>query len=105
MTYTELQNSPKLTLAVHFVGEADQVTQLFPQNILRGMGYPLDIQVILKVGLQWSRGHVRNIHVAKAMLWFGRGSEDCSHFWPRPTELNSRRNSETGRNHGEYYNP
>ena len=55
MTYTELQNSPELTLAVHFVGEADQVTQLFPQNILRGMGYPLDIQVILKVGLQWQR--------------------------------------------------
>ena len=61
VTYTELQNSPELTLAVHFVGEADQVTQLFPQNILRGMGYPLDIQVILKVGLQWSRGHVREI--------------------------------------------
>ena len=55
VTYTELQNSPELTLAVHFVGEADQVTQLFPQNILRGMGYPLDIQVILKVGLQWQR--------------------------------------------------
>lgn len=100
MTYTELQNSPELTLAVHFVGEADQVTQLFPQNILGGMGYPLDIQVILKVGLQWSRGHVRDIYVAKAMLCLGRGSEDCSHFWPKPIELNSRTNSETWRNPG-----
>lgn len=103
MTYTELQNSPELTLAVHFVGEADQVTQLFPQNILRGMGYPLDIQVILKVGLQRSRGHLRDIYVAKTMLCPGRGSEDYSHFWPRPTE--PRRNSETWRNPGEYYNP
>ena len=79
MTYTELQNSPELTLAVHFVGEADQVTQLFPQNILRGMGYPLDIQVILKVGLQRSRDHVRDLNVAKAMLYLRRGSEDCFH--------------------------
>jgi len=51
VTYTELENSPELTLTVHFVGEAGQVTQLFPQNILRGMGYPLDIKVILKVGV------------------------------------------------------
>ena len=79
MTYTELQNSPELTLAVHFVGEADQVTQLFSQNILRGMGYPLDIQVILKVGLQRSRDHVRDLFVAKAMLYLRRGSEDCFH--------------------------
>ena len=79
VTYTELQNSPELTLAVHFVGEADQVTQLFPQNILRGMGYPLDIQVILKVGLQRSRDHVRDLYVAKAMLYLRRGSEDCFH--------------------------
>ena len=49
MTYTELENSPELTLTVHFVGESDQVTRLFPQSILRGMEYPLDIQVILKV--------------------------------------------------------
>jgi len=51
VTYTEMENSPELTLTVHFVGEAGQVTQLFPQNILRGMGYPLDIKVILKVGV------------------------------------------------------
>ena len=31
------------------MGEPGQVTRLFPQSILRGMGYPLDIQVILKV--------------------------------------------------------
>ena len=49
VTYTELENSSELTLTVHFVGEPGQVTRLFPQSILRGMGYPLDIQVILKV--------------------------------------------------------
>lgn len=49
VTYTELENSPELVLTIHFVGDADQVTQLFPQNILRDMGYPLDIQVTLKV--------------------------------------------------------
>ena len=76
MTYTELQNSPELTLAVHFVGEADQVTQLFPQNILRGMGYPLDIQVILKVGLQWQRLCYTSSEARKTVL------------------INSRRNSQ-----------
>ena len=96
MTYTELQNSPELTLAVHFVGEADQVTQLFPQNILRGMGYPLDIQVILKVGLQRSRDHVRDLSCGKGyaipQARLGRLfsliqeeirklGEKCSHFW------------------------
>ena len=79
MTYTELQNSPELMLAVHFVGEADQVTQLFPQNILRGMGYPLDIQVILKVGLQWQR------------LCYTSGEARKTVF------INSRRNSKIGR--------
>ena len=49
VTYTELENSSELTLTVHFVGEPGQITRLFPQSILRGMGYPLDIQVILKV--------------------------------------------------------
>ena len=49
VTYNELENSTELTLTVHFVGEPGQVTRLFPQNILRGMGYPLDIQVTLKV--------------------------------------------------------
>ncbi|KAJ7389872.1 Peptide-N(4)-(N-acetyl-beta- glucosaminyl)asparagine amidase [Desmophyllum pertusum] len=52
VTYTELENSSELTLTVHFVGEAGQVTRLFPQSILRGMGYPLDVQVILKPPLQ-----------------------------------------------------
>ncbi|XP_078376852.1 uncharacterized protein LOC144660155 isoform X2 [Oculina patagonica] len=52
VTYNELENSTELTLTVHFVGETGQVTRLFPQSILRGMGYPLDIQVILKPPLQ-----------------------------------------------------
>lgn len=49
VTFTELQNSTELTLTIHFVGEPGQVTRLFPQSILRGMGYPLDLKVILKV--------------------------------------------------------
>lgn len=49
VTFTELQNSTELTLTIHFVGEPGQVTRLFPQSILRGMGYPLDLKVSLKV--------------------------------------------------------
>ncbi|XP_068716310.1 uro-adherence factor A-like isoform X1 [Montipora foliosa] len=58
VTYTELENSPELVVSVHLVGDAGQVTKLFPQNILRGMGYPLDIQVTLKPPFQ-SLGHPR----------------------------------------------
>ncbi|PFX30484.1 uncharacterized protein LOC111323498 isoform X2 [Stylophora pistillata] len=52
VTFTELQNSTELTLTIHFVGEAGQVIRLFPQSILRGMGYPLDLKVILKQPLE-----------------------------------------------------
>ena len=49
MTFDGLANSSQVTLSIHLVGEPDQVTRLFPQCIMKGMDYPLDIQFILKV--------------------------------------------------------
>ena len=62
VTYNQLENASQLTVAVYFVGETNQITRLFPQSILRGMGYPLDLQVTLKVSLRkrplLKKGHI-----------------------------------------------
>ncbi|XP_032242603.2 uncharacterized protein LOC116620833 isoform X2 [Nematostella vectensis] len=47
-SFNQLRDSSTVTLTIHFIGEQGQVTKLFPQRIMGGMGYPLDIQFRLK---------------------------------------------------------
>lgn len=49
MTYDQLHNSSVITVVVHFIGDPLQVTKLFPQKIMGGIGYPMDILISLKV--------------------------------------------------------